>query len=158
MFGPVKSSVLLTARPAAAGTVASFRLRGVPVRLHFTFLLLLIYLAFTNFASKVGGASFTVYVLGLFVSVLLHELSHAFIASRFRVQTLEIVMFPIGGVARMERTLRPAEELWVSFAGPLTNLLISLGIFGFLFYWSGSAPIKLADVLEPSDANVIARL
>jgi Zn-dependent protease/CBS domain-containing protein len=131
---------------------------GVPVRLHFTFLLLLVFLVVTNLASKVGGATFTLYILGLFASVLLHELAHAFVASRFKVQTLEIVMFPIGGVSRMERTLRPTEELWVSFAGPLMNLLIAAAIFGYMFYTNSNAPIKLADVTEASDANVIARL
>ncbi len=154
----MKSPTLLGDRASTAGTVPAFRLMGVPVRLHFTFLLLLVFLVVTNFASKVGGATFTLYVLGLFVSVLLHELAHAVMASRFRVQTLEIVMFPIGGVSRMERMLRPTEELWISLAGPLTNLLIAVSIFGYLFYTNGNTAIKLADVTEPSDANVIARL
>ena len=42
-------------------------------------------------------------------------------------------MFPIGGLSRMERMLRPTEELWISLAGPLVNVLISAAIFGYMF-------------------------
>lgn len=131
---------------------------GVPVRLHFTFLLLLVFLIFTDLSSKEGGGTFALFVLGLFASVLLHELAHAITASRFGVRTIEIVMFPIGGVSRMERMLKPAEELWISIAGPLTNLLIAGILFGVVFYTSGVVPSKVAEVLEPNDTNVLPRL
>ena len=45
--------------------------------------------------------------------------------ARFGVRMTEIVMFPIGGVSRMERLLRPAEELWISLVGPLMNILVA---------------------------------
>jgi len=48
--------------------------------------------------------------------------------------TTEIVMFPIGGLSRMDRVLKPVEELWVSLSGPLTNVLLSLGIFAYMAY------------------------
>jgi Zn-dependent protease/CBS domain-containing protein len=138
--------------------VPAFRLFGVPVRFHFTFLLLVVFLVVTDFASKEGGGTFALFVLGLFASVLLHELAHALTAGRFGVRTIEIVMFPIGGVSRMERMLRPAEELWISLAGPMMNLVIAAGLLGFLSYSNGSMPIKIADIIEPSDANVLPRL
>ena len=106
---------------------------GVPIRLHFTFILLLIFLVVIDLGSKdESGASYAIFLLGLLVSVLLHEMAHAFVASRFKVKTLEIVMFPIGGLARMERTLRPAEEFWISLSGPLVNVVLSLAIFAYL--------------------------
>jgi Zn-dependent protease/CBS domain-containing protein len=138
--------------------VPAFRLGGVPVRFHFTFLLLVVFLVVNDFASKEGGGTFALFVLGLFASVLLHELAHALTASRFSVRTIEIVMFPIGGVSRMERMLRPAEELWISLAGPMMNLLIAACLFAYLSYSNGSMPIKVADIIAPSDANVLPRL
>jgi Zn-dependent protease/CBS domain-containing protein len=154
----VKAPSLLSDRSSIAGTVPAFRLFGVPVRLHFTFLLLLVFLVVTDLGSKEGGATFALFVLGLFASVLLHELSHAWTARLFQVKTIEIVMFPIGGVSRMERSLRPTEELWVALAGPLMNLVLAVGIFAVLRFTNGSVAIRLKDVIELSDANVLPRL
>jgi Zn-dependent protease/CBS domain-containing protein len=158
MVRGVKSPTLLSDRSSMAGTVPAFRLFGVPVRLHFTFLLLLVFLIVTDLGSKEGGGAFALFVLGLFASVLLHELSHAWMAGAFKVRTIEIVMFPIGGVSRMERALGPKEELWVALAGPAMNLLLAGIIFGVLALTNGSASMKLADVVELSDANVLPRL
>ncbi len=154
----MKSPTLLSDRVSTAGTVPAFRLFGVPVRFHFTFLLFVVFLVVNDFASKEGGGTFALFVLGLFASVLLHELAHALTAAKLGLRTTEIVMFPIGGVSRMERLLRPSEELWISFSGPLMNLAIAAALFGFLAYSNGSMPIKVADIVAPSDANVLPRL
>ena len=154
----MKSATLLSDRVSTAGTVPAFRLFGVPVRFHFTFLLFVVFLIVNDFASKEGGGTFALFVLGLFASVLLHELAHSLTAAKLGVRTTEIVMFPIGGVSRMERLLRPSEELWISVAGPLMNLLLAAALFGFLAYGNGSMPIKVADIIAPSDANVLPRL
>ncbi len=131
---------------------------GVPVRLHFTFILLLIFLVVTDLGSREASSSYGLFLLGLFASVLLHELAHAAVALRFGVKTIEIVMFPIGGLSRLERALRPAEELWVTLAGPLVNVLISAAIFGYMFATHQAVPINLGDLLQPTDANALARL
>jgi Zn-dependent protease len=131
---------------------------GVPVRLHFTFILLLVFLVVTDLGSKETGASYAIFLAGLFVSVLLHEMAHAYVASRFTVRTLEIIMFPIGGLARMERILRPAEELWISLSGPMVNVLISLGLFVYMRAVHQPLGIHLSDLTHPTDANVLSRL
>jgi Zn-dependent protease/CBS domain-containing protein len=141
-----------------AGTLRGFSLFGVPVRLHFTFVLLVIFLVVTDLGSRQSSGSYAVFLIGLFASVLLHEMAHAFVGRRFGVRTTEIVMFPIGGLSRMERMLQPTEELWTALAGPLANLLLSAGIFGYMMYMHQSVPIKLADLMQPTDANALARL
>lgn len=128
------------------------------MRLHFTFILLVVFLVVTDLGSRQTSGSYAVFLFGLFASVLLHETAHAFVGARFGVRTTEIVMFPIGGLSRMERMLKPSEELWTAAAGPLMNLLLSGAIFGYMFYMHIAVPIKANDLLQPTDANALARL
>ena len=60
--------------------------------------------------------------------LLLHEFGHAFISSLYGIRTLEIVMYPIGGVARLQRPPKPWEEFWIALTGPAVNLAIAAGI------------------------------
>jgi len=145
-------------RRTTAGTLRGFSLFGVPVRLHFTFILLVIFLVVTDLGSKQSSGRYALFLVGLFVSVLLHELAHALVGMQMGVRTTEIVMFPIGGVSRMERMLMPTEELWISLAGPIVNILIAGGIFGYMFTQHQAVAIQLSDLLQPTDANVVARL
>ena len=135
-----------------------FNLFGVPVRLHFTFILLVIFLVVTDLGSHRTSASYVLFLAGLIGSVLLHEMGHAFVGRRFGVRTTEIIMFPIGGLSRMERMLRPTEELLIAIAGPIVNLLLSFGIFAYMYSQHIAVPIQLSELLQPTDANAVARL
>lgn len=145
-------------RNRTAGTVPAFRMSGVPVRLHFTFILLVIFLIVSVLGSRQPGSSYAVFLLGSLGSVLLHEMGHAFVASRFGVRTLEIVMFPIGGLSRMARTLKPAEEIWISLAGPVVNLLLAAGIFAYMVNAHEAVPVTAADLAQVNDKSVLALL
>ena len=97
-----------------------------------TFLLLLAFLAFSYYAQ--GGtavaAGRVVFILLLFVCVLLHEFGHAIAAKAYGINTPDITLLPIGGVARLERMPeKPSEELIVALAGPAVNVVIALGLF-----------------------------
>jgi Zn-dependent protease len=140
-----------------AGTIRGFRLFGVPVRLHFTFVLLVVFLIVTCLGGQ-STANYAVFLIGLFGSVLLHETAHAMVGARLGVRTTEIVMFPIGGLSRMERMLKPGEELWISFSGPLVNVVLSVAIFGYMFYMHHPVPISLNDLLRSTGPNALARL
>ena len=144
-------------RTPTVGTFRAFQMGGVPVRLHFTFVLLVAFLVVTDLGHEASG-TFGLYLLGLFASVLLHELAHAGVASKMRVRTLEIIMFPIGGLARLERRLRPGEELWVTLAGPAANLALAGAIFGWMAVTRQPVTIGLSDLLTPSDGAVLQRL
>src|SRR5579862_6248356 len=97
--------------PGSVGTISVF---GVPVRLHFTFVLLLVFLIFIGVGGHQSGLMTALYIAALFASVLLHEIGHALVARHFGIRTLEIVMYPIGGVSRPEWQPGPKEELWVA--------------------------------------------
>ncbi len=105
------------------------RIFGVPVRLHFTFVLLLVFLVIAGIAGRYSDRLQIVSVLGLFASVLLHELGHAVVSRLFGVKVREIVMYPIGGLSSLEKQPGPRQELWISVAGPAVNLALAGAIF-----------------------------
>jgi Zn-dependent protease len=138
------------------GAVGSLRLLGVPIRLHFTFVLLLIFLVVIGLGGNQSPASYTLFVLALIASVLLHELGHALVSSRYGIRTLEIVMYPIGGVARMERPPKPREEFWIALAGPAVNLAIAGLILAILY--SQNRTFNLFALTQPSAENLPDRI
>jgi Zn-dependent protease/CBS domain-containing protein len=107
--------------------------RGIGVYLHATFLLLLAWLFLAPMFRGAGApaaAASLVFVVLLFFCVVLHEFGHALTAQRFGIQTRDITLYPIGGVARLERIPRnPRQELWIALAGPAVNLVIALALF-----------------------------
>ena len=145
-----------TPRAAASGSVGSVRLFGVPVRLHFTFVLLLIGLVVIGLSSNQSPGNYTLFVLAVIASVLLHEFGHAFVSSRYGIRTLEIVMYPIGGVARLERPPKPREEFWIALTGPVVNLAIAGFIVALLY--SQKRAVNLFALAQPSDANLADRI
>ena len=138
------------------GSVTTITVFGVPIRLHFTFILLLVALLFYGVGQRQSGAATVLYVLALFASVLLHELGHTLVARHYGIRTLEIVMFPIGGVSRPERPPKANEELWVSIAGPLVNLVIAAGLFAWVYAQTGS--VSMTQLGVPTDANLATRV
>jgi Zn-dependent protease/predicted transcriptional regulator len=108
------------------------RLFGIPLKIHVTFLLLLLFVAMGGPAR--GGAAAAVNgvvtIVFLFVCVVIHELAHSLMAIRYGVNVRAIVLLPIGGVSQMEEMPEdPKQEIKVSVAGPLTSLAL-----GALFY------------------------
>lgn len=118
------------------GAYKILTVRGIGIHIHWTFLLLILWLLLVN--RVVGGdieqfAWLTLFVLVIFVCVTLHELGHSMVALRYNIQVRSIVLLPIGGLANMERLPdRPGQELAVSIAGPVVNVLIAAAIYPFL--------------------------
>jgi Zn-dependent protease len=118
------------------------RVAGIDVYLHPTFLLVL-----TLTPVLQGGAFTILLVLTLFGCVLLHEFGHALTARRFGIETEDITLYPIGGVARLRRMPRsPGAELAIALAGPAVNIAIAaalallLGV-GFFDGAEGGLPV-----------------
>jgi len=116
--------------------------KGTVVRVHLTFLLFLAFIGFANYA-RGGGEAATqsvAYMLLLFLCVLLHEFGHVFAARRYGVQTPDVTLLPIGGVARLERIPeQPRQELVIALAGPAVNVVIAGALFVALGGFGGGA-------------------
>jgi Zn-dependent protease/CBS domain-containing protein len=107
---------------------------GIPIKIHVTLLLLLIFLVPTIGADASGEVDilfgFGVVTI-LFGSVLAHEFGHALVARRYGVRTREIVLLPIGGVAVLaDEPDTPLQEMWIALAGPLTSIALCGVAFG----------------------------
>src|SRR6188474_547565 len=101
---------------------------GIPVKVHWSFGLLLLWVAYET--SKEGFQPMLILlslalVLSVFFCVILHEFGHALAARKFGVKTFDIMMTPIGGIARLERMPEgKGQEFWVAIAGPMVNFVI----------------------------------
>jgi len=110
----------------------------IPIYLHWTFLLLLGFVAVSQLAASgsfVVAMSGVAFIAVVFGCVVLHEFGHALTARRFGIATRDVTLLPIGGIARLDRMPNdPRQELWVALAGPAVNLAIAglLGIWLFL--------------------------
>ena len=108
---------------------------GTEIRIHITFLFLVAWYAIV--AGQAGGREAAVatalFVLLVFLCILLHEFGHILAARRYGIRTPEVLLSPIGGLAKLERLPdEPRQELVVALAGPAVTLLIALGLGAWL--------------------------
>ena len=107
------------------GTIA-----GIGMFIHWTFIFLIAFIIYINYKAGQNTTQIiwsVLFVLCIFVTVLLHELGHAFMAKNYNIKTKDITLLPIGGLARIERIPeKPSEELIVALAGPFVNIVLAL--------------------------------
>jgi len=111
-------------------SITLIQIAGIPIKLHLTFFIILL-LGAWQWAGRsdnpMTGAIFgVVLMLTLFLCVALHELGHSLMARRFGIETREILLMPLGGIAQLEKNpTQPRHELLIALAGPLVNVLIA---------------------------------
>lgn len=137
------------------------RIAGTDVKVHVTFLLLLVWQGLAGL--QAGGAAELWLTVGLLVAVftcvLLHEFGHILMAKRFGIRTPDVILLPIGGLARLERMPEePRQELLIAVAGPVVTLGIALAFYGYLAL-AGDAPSVLSlDLANTSVAALLMRI
>lgn len=117
-----------------------FKLFGIPVELHISFLLLMLFIYAVAILNLIPGLDiyYAILITMLFVTVVLHELSHSYLALRYGINIERIVLFPIGGVSELEEMPRePRQELRIALAGPLVNFIIA-GVCYLILFLAGN--------------------
>jgi Zn-dependent protease/predicted transcriptional regulator len=129
-----------------SGALKVATIGGIAIKLHWSWLIIALLLTFGlavgQFPALAPGESGAFYwiiaaiaSLLFFLSVLLHELSHSFIARALGYNVREIILFIFGGVANIEQEPKKArDEFLIAAVGPLTSFLLA-GIFYLLLQW-----------------------
>jgi Zn-dependent protease len=118
------------------------RIYGIPIRVHWSIALIFVWLLLICVSSGLS-ASQSLFALGMilavFLIIVLHELGHALMAAHFDVPTRDIILSPVGGLARFEKIPEnPVQEISIFLAGPGVNLLLAiLFVIGFMLFTPG---------------------
>jgi Zn-dependent protease/CBS domain-containing protein len=141
-------------------SIPVFRIAGVQLRIHITFLLLIGWVGFVAYAQGGWPAALAgiLFILILFGCVVLHEFGHALAGKAFGINTPDITLLPIGGVARLARIPEePVQELIIAAAGPAVTALIALGAFigGGSWAYPPSIGTSIPDVLFTMNAVLL---
>lgn len=120
------------------GAVKVLTAFNIPVFIHWSFALIIGYIIYIGIDdgfqnSEIAWSVLT--VLGLFFCVTLHEFGHALAARKYGIGTQDIILYPIGGVARLTSIpSKPVQELVVAIAGPLVNFAIVLLLLPYIYF------------------------
>ena len=131
-------------------------IRDIKLKIHVTFPLVLIWAGIQFSIGRDNPLFFGLYgtllVLLLFVCVLLHELGHALTALSFGIPVCEIILLPIGGLAKLKiLNDNPKQEFAIAAAGPLVNVLIALLLLPILTWFiSLQYPTIMNDLMAPN--------
>lgn len=131
-----------------------FKLFGFEIKVDSSWIIVLFLmiwsLSFGAFPQYFKGLSSTTYLwmgifgaLGLFFSIVLHELFHSLVARRYGLSISGITLFMFGGVAEMtEEPNNPKTEFYMALAGPLTSIVLGL-IFYSIFLLLSSLKVSM---------------
>jgi stage IV sporulation protein FB len=104
------------------------------VKLHPVFLLLVLLWFLRAYVDEglASGLHALLHLLALFTFVLMHELGHSLVAKRLGVEVYDIVLWPLGGMARVGALPdRALPELLIALAGPAVNLVLCAALLPF---------------------------
>ena len=132
------------------GSVFRFEAFGFPVRVTGMALLLLVFLSAQAAGPGMGNetlARAALFAVVVFVSILVHELGHAFMGRRLGLQPIEIVLHGFGGLCSYRRRPSPSQGVLSSAAGPAAGLALGALSFGGLSILPADAPPALGVLL-----------
>jgi Zn-dependent protease/CBS domain-containing protein len=131
------------------GTLKIGRMFRVPVFVHWSFSLLFLYIAYMGFTENHSWeyiSTMSFYIICTFCCVLLHEFGHVLSARYFGIGTQDVIILPIGGLARLNKIPeKPIQELIVAIAGPLVNVVLCI-LFVLALVFGYGAEIQFSEL------------
>lgn len=128
------------------------KIAGIKLFVHWTFTILIGWIIFSNLNagySLIQVFWSVLFILSIFLCVTLHELGHALAARHYKIETLDITLLPIGGLARLKSIPeKPSEELVVAAAGPLVNVIIFLILIPFTYSFFDSLDLQTVGLID----------
>lgn len=125
---------------------------GIPLKVHWSFGLTLLFVGYVvhlHNLSTAASVGFALLVLVMFICVILHEFGHSLAARKYGIDTLDIIISPIGGLARLQDIPEePIKELVIALAGPAVNVVIAAIVGCYLHFILGTDLIPSGDNLE----------
>lgn len=130
-------------------SITLFKLFGFEVKIDISWLVIALLITWTlakgSFPHYYQGFQNSTYwtmgilgALGLFIAIIFHELSHSLVARKFGLSMKGITLFIFGGVAEMtEEPPSPRAEFFMAIAGPISSIILGLGLFGIRFLGEG---------------------
>lgn len=146
------------------------RVSGIDIGVHYTWIFIFLLVTwslatgfFPQQLPEVGLATILAISAGsailLFVSVLVHELSHSFVARSRGNDVKGITLFLFGGVSNIDGEPRSAKsEFLVAIVGPISSVLIGVLCFGLLQVVGGRSSAVAAVLLYLGSVNLILAL
>jgi Zn-dependent protease len=128
------------------------RVAGTEIKVHLTFVVFLGWWALLGYqqGGPSGAFSAALLLLALFACILLHEFGHILMARRYGVRTPDVILLPIGGVARLERIPdQPKQELLIALAGPAVTAAIALVLYLLLRSTGGEPGVDQLNPVSP---------
>jgi Zn-dependent protease len=142
-------------------SITLFTVAEVPVKIHSTYVAFVFaIIAFLMFTHGGAWALRTLQIITfLFISVVVHELGHAYAAFRLGHRVCDITIYPVGGLATIEMSSQKSSDMgWIAFAGPASNFVLfflcipfedsaldSLGILSLILGAGNLLPIRSFD-------------
>lgn len=140
------------------GTLGLLSVRGIPLRVHWSFFLLLVWVAFAG-GDQGSSVREVLFVLAVFGCVVLHEFGHALMAARYGIRTRDIVLYPFGGIASLTAEPAPRAELLIALAGPSVNVAIAFLLSPFVdiseFQSTTTDPLEISFLASLLAANIV---
>ena len=125
---------------------------GIPLKVHWSFGLMILFVTYVihlHNLSTAASIGFALLVLVMFICVILHELGHSMAARRYSIDTLDIIISPIGGLARLKNIPeQPTKELVIALAGPAVNVIIATVVGCYLHFMVGTELLPASDSFE----------
>jgi Zn-dependent protease len=116
------------------GSVKIGRIAGVPIRVHWSFSILVALIVYSSSSGNVGYSwaslwPVLLWIVTLFASVTIHELAHCAVARRRGLTVRDIILLPIGGVSQISGLpASPKIERDIAIAGPAASLGLAVGL------------------------------